>query len=110
MSTLIYIKLLGALGLLLFSSEVLVLTEVQVVALERQHATDEVRSGMLTERGTEYCGSPKRADYRLYLAVNEIEYQKTKAYSPQTDGICEPFHRALSDPYSTVTLFARFRG
>ncbi|HFW3716045.1 TPA: IS481 family transposase, partial [Salmonella enterica subsp. enterica serovar 6,7:y:-] len=44
---------------------------------------------ILTDRGTEYCGKVKRHDYQLYLAINDIEHTKTKAMSPQTNGICE---------------------
>lgn len=30
--------------------------------------------------------------YPLHLALNDIEHTKTKAFHPQTNGICEPFH------------------
>src|SRR4051812_15031786 len=29
-------------------------------------------SRMLTDRGTEYCGSPERHEYELYLAIEDI--------------------------------------
>lgn len=42
---------------------------------------------MLTDRGTEYCGRAERHDYELYLALNDIDHTKTKAKTPQTNGI-----------------------
>ncbi|HBC2508312.1 TPA: transposase, partial [Legionella pneumophila] len=48
---------------------------------------------ILTDRGTEYCGKVEHHDYQLYLAINNIDHTKTKANSPQTNGICERFHK-----------------
>ena len=48
---------------------------------------------ILTDRGTEYCGRVEQHDYQLYLAINDIDHTKTKAMSPQTNGICERFHK-----------------
>ncbi|WP_141673754.1 integrase core domain-containing protein, partial [Gilliamella sp. Choc5-1] len=31
----------------------------------------------------------------LYLNLEDIEHTKTKAYSPQTNGICERFHKTM---------------
>ena len=59
---------------------------------------------ILTDRGTEYCGRPERHDYQLYLAVNDIDHTKTKAYSPQTNGICERFHRTVKEEFYEVTF------
>ena len=42
---------------------------------------------ILTDRGTEYCGKVEHHDYELYLALNDIDHTKTKAASPQTNGI-----------------------
>ncbi|KTD61879.1 transposase (ISSod13) [Legionella spiritensis] len=44
---------------------------------------------ILTGLGTEYCGKIEQHDYQLYLAINSIEHTKTKAQSPQTNGICD---------------------
>ena len=30
------------------------------------------------------------------LGLNDIEHSKTKAYSPQTNGICERFHKTIT--------------
>ena len=50
---------------------------------------------ILTDRGTEYCGKVEQHDYQLYLAINDIEHMKMKAMSPQTNGICERFHKTI---------------
>jgi hypothetical protein len=39
---------------------------------------------VLTDRGTEFCGSPERHEYQLYLAVEDIDHTRTKTKSPQT--------------------------
>jgi Integrase core domain. len=50
---------------------------------------------MLTDRGTEYCGKLETHDYQLYLGINDREHTKTKARHPQTNGICERFHKTI---------------
>src|SRR5499425_2741411 len=58
---------------------------------------------VLTDRGTEYCGQREHHEYQLYLAVENIDHSRTKARHPQTNGICERFHRTLQDEfYSTA--------
>ena len=59
---------------------------------------------MLTDRGTEYCGRVEQHDYQLYLAVNDIDHTKTKAMSPQTNGICERFHKTILNEFYQVTF------
>ena len=59
---------------------------------------------ILTDRGTEYCGRVEQHDYELYLAVNDIDHTKTKAKSPQTNGICERFHKTLLQELYQVTF------
>lgn len=59
---------------------------------------------ILTDRGTEYCGRAEQHDYQLYLALNDIEHTKTKAQSPQTNGICERFHKTILQEFYQVTL------
>jgi len=62
---------------------------------------------ILTDRGTEYCGRPEQHDYQLYLAINDIEHAKTKAKSPQTNGICERFHRTILQEFYQVAFRRR---
>lgn len=59
---------------------------------------------ILTDRGTEYCGKLEQHDYQLYLAMNDIEHTKTKAQSPQTNGICERFHKTILQEFYQVTF------
>jgi transposase InsO family protein len=59
---------------------------------------------MLTDRGTEYCGKVEHHDYELYLAVNEIEHTKTKVRHPQTNGICERFHKTILQEFYQVVF------
>ena len=59
---------------------------------------------ILTDRGTEYCGRAESHDFQLYLAINDVEYTKTKARSPQTNGICERFHKTILQEFYQVTF------
>lgn len=59
---------------------------------------------ILTDRGSEYCGRAEAHDYQLYLAINDIEHSKTKIKSPQTNGICERFHKTILQEFYQVTL------
>jgi len=59
---------------------------------------------VLTDRGTEYCGKAESNDYQLYLAINDIEHTKIKARPPQTNGICERFHKTMLQEFYQVTF------
>jgi len=59
---------------------------------------------ILTDRGTEYCGVRDQHEYQLYLAIEDIDHTKTKAKSPQTNGICERFHRTIQDEFYAVAF------
>ncbi|CAH1387269.1 Integrase core domain-containing protein [Candidatus Nitrotoga sp. M5] len=63
---------------------------------------------ILTDRGTEYCGKVEQHDYQLYLAINDIDHTKTKAMSPQTNGICERFHKNILQEFYQVTFRKKF--
>lgn len=64
----------------------------------------EVRlSRVLTDRGTEYCGTD-RHEYELYLAVEDIDHTRTKVKSPQTNGICERFHKTVLNEFYRVAF------
>jgi transposase InsO family protein len=54
---------------------------------------------VLTDRGTEYCGQREHHEYELYLAVENIDHSRTKARHPQTNGICERFHRTIQEEF-----------
>ncbi|EKQ36061.1 integrase core domain protein [Leptospira interrogans str. 2002000621] len=50
---------------------------------------------ILTDRGTEYCGNREHHEFQLFLALEDIDHSKTKARHPQSNGICERFHRTI---------------
>lgn len=59
---------------------------------------------VLTDRGTEYCGAPDRHEYELYLAVENIDHTRTKTRHPQTNGICERFHKTMLNEFYCVAF------
>ena len=59
---------------------------------------------ILTDRGTEYCGTHDRHEYELYLAVENIDHSRTKARSPQTNGIVERFHKTMLDEFYRIAF------
>jgi transposase InsO family protein len=61
-------------------------------------------SRVLTDRGTEYCGTPDRHPYELYLAVENIDHTCSKAKSPQTNGICERFNKTVLNEFYRVAF------
>lgn len=73
-----------------------------------QHQLPMLR--ILTDRGTEYCGRMDQHDYQLYLAINDIDHTKTKAQSPQTNGICERFHKTILQEFYQVTFRKKLYG
>jgi transposase InsO family protein len=65
-------------------------------------------SRLLTDRGTEYCGTPDRHPFELYLALEGIEHTRTKTKHPQTNGICERFNKTLLDECYRVAFRRTF--
>jgi len=59
---------------------------------------------ILTDRGTEYCGNREFHEFQLYLSVEDIEHTRTKARHPQTNGICERFHRTIQDEFYSIAF------
>lgn len=59
---------------------------------------------MLTDRGTEYCGKREYHEYELYLEIEGIEHSKTKVRSPQSNGICERFHRTIQEEFYAISF------
>lgn len=74
----------------------------KVLPFFKQHELPMLR--ILTDRGTEYCGRVEHHDYQLYLAINDIDHTKTKAMSPQTNGICERFHKTILNEFYQITF------
>lgn len=65
---------------------------------------------VLTDRGTEYCGNPEHHEYELYLAVEDVDHSRTKAKSPQTNGIVERFHKTVLNEFYRVTFRKKIYG
>lgn len=59
---------------------------------------------ILTDRGTEFNGSIENHEYQLYLAIEDIDHSKTKARHPQTNGICERFHRTIKEEFYDIAF------
>jgi len=81
----------------LLNDRVLPMYEEQGVDLQR----------VLTDRGTEYCGVIEHHPYRLYLDLEDILHTRTKAKHPQTNGICERFHRTIQDEFYSIVFRKR---
>ena len=78
----------------LLNDRVLPMYEEQGVDLQR----------ILTDRGTEYCGKIENHPYQLYLDLEDIVHTRTKASHPQTNGICERFHRTIQDEFYAIVF------
>ena len=59
---------------------------------------------ILTDRGTEYNGLIENHEYQLYLAIEDIDHSKTQAQHPQTNGICERFHRTIKEEFYDIAF------
>lgn len=59
---------------------------------------------VLTDRGTEFCGNPEHHPYELYLAIENIDHSRTKARSPQTNGIVERFHKTILNEFYRIAF------
>lgn len=63
---------------------------------------------MLTDRGTEYNGKVEYGhDYELYLTIENIDHSRTKVRHPQSNGICERFHRTIQEEFYAVAFRKR---
>lgn len=62
-------------------------------------------SAVLTDNGTEFCGTPEHP-YELYLALSEIEHRTTRVRRPQTNGFVERFQRTVGEEFF-ATAFRR---
>lgn len=59
---------------------------------------------ILTDRGTEFKGSPEHHEYELYLNLEGIEHSKTQVRHPQSNGICERLHRTIQEEFYAVAF------
>lgn len=78
----------------LLNDRVIPMYEEQNIRLQR----------IMTDRGTEYCGKLDKHPYQLYLDLEDIDHTRTKAKSPQTNGICERFHRTIQEEFYSIVF------
>ena len=52
---------------------------------------------ILTDNGCEFCGKPEQHPYELLLAMEGIEYRRTKIATPRANGFVERMNRTLPD-------------
>ena len=57
---------------------------------------------LVTDRGTEYWGSPDRHAYELSLAIETLAHTRTKGRSPQTNGLVERVHRPMLSEFYRI--------
>jgi len=74
----------------------------RVMPFFEEHQIDLLR--ILTDRGTEYCGKREDHEYQLYLSIEDIDHSKTRARSPQSNGICERFHKTVLQEFYQVAF------
>jgi len=80
----------------------------RVLPFYEGHAISLLR--VLTDRGTEFCGSRENHEYELYLNLEDIDHSKTRAKSPQSNGICERFHKTVLDEFYRVAFRKKVYG
>ena len=80
----------------------------QVIPFFDSHRIPPLR--VLTDRGSEYCGNREHHEYALYLELEDIEHSRTKAKSPQTNGICERFNKTCKDGCGVLAQGVQERG
>ena len=59
---------------------------------------------ILTDRGSEYKGKVAHHAYELFLSVEGIAHSTTKAYSPQSHGICERFNKTMQEEFFETAM------
>jgi hypothetical protein len=48
--------------------------------------------------------NPEHHEYELYLAVEDIDHTRTKAKSPQTNGIVERYHKTMLNEFYRIAF------
>ena len=74
----------------------------RVLPFFEQHGIPLLR--ILTDRGTEYNGKHEHHEYVLYLTLEDIDHSRTKTRHPQTNGICERFHRTIQNEFYAIAF------
>jgi len=58
--------------------------------------------------GQEYKGNIEHHAFELFLSIEGIEHTTTKAYSPQTNGMCERFNKTMKHEFFDTAMRKRF--
>lgn len=74
----------------------------RVLPLFEEHGIRMLR--ILTDRGTEYCGAREHHEYELYLTLENVEHSKIRARHPQSNGICERFHKTILNEFYRIAF------
>jgi len=74
----------------------------RVLPFFAEHDVEVLR--VLTDRGTEFCGLMEKHAYEVFLAFNDIEHTKTRPRRPQSNGICESFHKTILNEFYRVAF------
>jgi hypothetical protein len=74
----------------------------RVLPFYEQHEIPLLR--ILTDRGSEFCGVLERHEYQLYLTLEDIDHTRTKVRHPQTNGICERFHKTIQNEFYAIAF------
>lgn len=59
---------------------------------------------IIQSKNTDYCGKVDQHEYQLFIGVNDIEHTKTKVRHPQTNGICERFHKTILNEFYQIAF------
>ncbi|WP_415864132.1 integrase core domain-containing protein [Burkholderia ubonensis] len=59
---------------------------------------------LLNDRVVPFFDNPEHHEYELYLAVEDIDHTRTKAKSPQTNGIVERVHKTMLNEFYRVAF------
>ena len=86
------------------SVEVVPATKKNYELLCRQSDPNGNRHVKGTHLGAEYCGTREHHEYQLYLAVEDIDHSKTMTRIPQSNGICERFHKTVLREFYQVAF------
>lgn len=79
---------------------------IRAIWVRRTRSTKKTSSGAAqpNQQGTEFCGRPDKYGYQLFLAIYDNDHMKTKVKSPQTNGICERFHRTIQQGHYQISF------
>nr|WP_254846976.1 integrase core domain-containing protein [Leptospira alexanderi] len=59
---------------------------------------------ILTNEGPSIVEIGEHHEFELFLALEDIDHSKIKARHPQSNGICERFHRTIQDEFYTIAF------